>query len=163
MKFKKEGSVLDSSLAWNKFGGPRYVVSETPPVENHCSRCLVPAMWAHAVGSSDRSSAENQWSLTSCSWEVKAMAEENEVAGPRGRTDVKSLTEMVSMATGESGSEVGEGAAAGRQREMMSPLRPRQRWLKSRDGAFKLEHWEILHSPTVIAKNLFSNKIIIIV
>lgn len=43
------------------------------------------------------------------------MAEENEVAGPRGRTDVKSLTEMVSMATGESGSEVGEGAAAGRQ------------------------------------------------
>lgn len=53
------------------------------------------------------------------------------VAGPRGRTDVKSLTEMVSMATGESGSEsgseVGEGAAAGRQRVMMSLLRPRQR------------------------------------
>lgn len=57
------------------------------------------------------------------------MADDNEVAGPRGRTDVKSLTEMVSMATGESGSEVGEAAAAaaGRQRVMMSLLGPRQR------------------------------------
>lgn len=58
------------------------------------------------------------------------MADDNEVAGPRGRTDVKSLTEMVSMATGESDSEVGEAAAAaaaGRQRVMMSLLGPRQR------------------------------------
>lgn len=55
------------------------------------------------------------------------MADDNEVAGPRGRTDVKSLTEMVSMATGESGSEVGEAAAAGRQSVMMSLLGPRQR------------------------------------
>lgn len=32
-------------------------------------------------------------------------------AGPLGRTDVSSLTEMVSMATGDSGSGVGEVAA----------------------------------------------------
>lgn len=43
------------------------------------------------------------------------MMDDDVVAGPRGRTDVKSLTEMVSMATGESSSEVGESAAAGRQ------------------------------------------------
>lgn len=55
------------------------------------------------------------------------MADDKEVAGPRGRTDVKSLTEMVSMPTGESGSEVGDTAAAGRQRAMMSLPSPRQR------------------------------------
>lgn len=77
-------------------------------------------MWVHTVGSSDRSSAENQWSLTSCSWEFKPMADADEVVGPLGRMDVNSLTEMVSMATGESGSQVGDAAAAGRQK-MISP------------------------------------------
>lgn len=40
------------------------------------------------------------------------MTDDDEVAGPRGRTDVRSLTEMVSMATGGSSSEVDESAAA---------------------------------------------------
>ena len=45
------------------------------------------------------------------------MAVGNEV-WPRGRTDVSSLTEMVSRATGDSGSGVGEAAAAGKQERM---------------------------------------------
>lgn len=40
-----------------------------------------------------------------------------EDAGPLGRTDVSSLTEMVSLVTGDSGSGVGE-AAAGKQKTM---------------------------------------------
>lgn len=47
------------------------------------------------------------------------MAAGDEDAGPLGRTDVSSLTEMVSLVTGESGSGVGEAAAAG-TRKMMS-------------------------------------------
>lgn len=82
----------------------------------------VPAMWVQTAGSSDRLSAENQWSLTSCSWEFRPMA-----AGPLGRTDVSSLTEMVSMATGDSGSGVGE-VAAGKEK-MMSLPRWHHRWL----------------------------------
>lgn len=48
------------------------------------------------------------------------MADADVVVGPLGRTDVNSLTEMVSTATGESGSQVGDAAAARRQK-MMSP------------------------------------------
>lgn len=49
------------------------------------------------------------------------MAAAAEDAGPLGRTDVSSLTEMVSLATGDSGSGVGE-AAAGKQKEKMMSL-----------------------------------------
>lgn len=80
---------------------------------------LVPAMWVHTFGSSDRFRAENQWSLTSCSWEFRPTA----AAAPGGRTDVRSLTEIVSLATGDSGSGAGEdaaaAAAAGKQRQRM--------------------------------------------
>lgn len=48
-------------------------------------------------------------------------------AGPLGRTDVSSLTEMVSLAMGDSGSGVGEAAAAGKQK-MMSLFWRQQRW-----------------------------------
>lgn len=44
------------------------------------------------------------------------MAAGVEDAGPLGRTDVSSFTEMVSLATGDSGSGVGE--AAGKQKTM---------------------------------------------
>lgn len=43
----------------------------------------------------------------------------DEDAGPLGRTDVSSLTEMVSLATGASGAGAGEAAAA-RKQKMMS-------------------------------------------
>lgn len=46
------------------------------------------------------------------------MAAGDEDAGPLWRTDVRSLTEMVSLVTGESGSGVGEAAAAGTQKMM---------------------------------------------
>lgn len=41
-------------------------------------------------------------------------------AGPLGRTDVSSFTEMVSLETGDSGSGVGEAAAAAGKQKMMS-------------------------------------------
>lgn len=44
------------------------------------------------------------------------MAADDEDAVPLGRTDVSNLTEMVSLVTEESGSGVGDAAAAGRQR-----------------------------------------------
>lgn len=49
------------------------------------------------------------------------MAAGDEDAGPLGRTDVSSLTEMVSLVTGDSGSGVCETAAATGKQKMMSP------------------------------------------
>lgn len=46
------------------------------------------------------------------------MAADDEDAGPLGRTDVSSFTEMVSLVMGDSGSAVGEAAAAGKQKMM---------------------------------------------
>lgn len=48
------------------------------------------------------------------------MAAGEEDAEPLGRTDVSSLTEMVSLVTGDSGSGVGEAAAAAGKKKMMS-------------------------------------------
>ena len=44
-----------------------------------------------------------------------------EVAGPLGRTDVSSFTEMVSLLTGGSGSGPSEAAAAAGKQKVMSP------------------------------------------
>ena len=47
-------------------------------------------------------------------------AADDEDAGPLGRTDVSSLTEMVSLVTGDSGSGVGEAAAAAGKQIILS-------------------------------------------
>lgn len=75
---------------------------------------LLPAMCVHAAQSSVRLSAENQWSLTSCSWVFRPMAGGADDAGSPGRTVVRSLTEMVSLATGDTGS----AAAAGKRKNV---------------------------------------------
>ena len=48
------------------------------------------------------------------------MAAGDEDEGPLGCTDVSSLTEMVSLVTGDSGSGVGEADAAAGKQNMMS-------------------------------------------
>lgn len=50
------------------------------------------------------------------------MAAGDEEAGPLGRTDVSSLTEMVSLVTGDSGSGLGEEAAAAAGKQKMMSL-----------------------------------------
>lgn len=78
---------------------------------------LLPAMWANTVWSSVRLCAENQWSLTSCSWELRPTTAGEELLRSAGRTDVSSVTEIVSMVTGDSGSGVGE---AGKKKKRWS-------------------------------------------